>query len=214
MITEFHEHFLRREIKEDEKRSAIIFAIEGVCILTLFFYVLYLNKQLLQAKSAFQNQQTTPVAATANAVITPTPTPYAQNAKTSLITQNTSISPLVKDYYVPLGTGVSSAFAWEAVPGAQVKLDFSSYTSIKTISLEASTFVPTGNESVSVRLYNVTDQHPVWNSEMMIDANTVDIKTSPPLIYDTGEKLYQIQMKTQLGSPANLTSSRIHIRLN
>lgn len=213
MITEFHEHFLRREIKEDEKRSAIIFAIEGVCILTLFFYVLYLNKQLLQTKSAFENKQTTPITATSQVSPIPTPTPYVQNAKTSLITPNTSVSPLVKDYYVPLGTGTSSAFEWTAVPGAQVKLDFSSYASIKAIYLEASTFVPTGNESVSVRLYNVTDQHPVWNSEMTIDANTVDIKTTSPLIYDTGEKLYQVQMKTQLQAPANLTSSRIHISL-
>jgi hypothetical protein len=212
MITEFHEHFLRREIKEDEKRSAIIFAIEGVCILTLFFYVLYLNKQLLQTKSAFEKKQITSISTTFNTQVTPTPTPYVQNSKTSLVSALPK-SPLVKDYYVPLGTGTSNAFDWTAVPGAQVKLDFSSYAPITSVLLEASTFVPTGNESVSVRLYNVTDQHPVWNSEMTIDANTVDIKTSTPLIYDTGEKLYQVQMKTQLQAPANLTNSRIHIIL-
>jgi hypothetical protein len=211
MLTEFHEHFLRKEIKQDERRSAIIFAIEGICILTLFFYVLHLNKQLLQTKSAFEEKLHTTVSISVAPIAKPTPV-FQAATKTNIPTPQI-VKQSAKEYFVPLGTGVSSAFEWTAVPGAQVRLNFTSYTNIKAAYFEASTFVPTGNESVSVRLYNVTDQHPVWNSEMTIDANTVDVQVSQPLVIDTSEKLYQVQMKTQLQSPANLTNSRIHLIL-
>lgn len=213
MITEYREHFLRREIKDDERRATIIFAIEGICILTLFFYVLYLNKQLLQTKSAYEKKQETPALATTYTSPTPEPSPVFQPVAVS-----TTPTPLVtkqspKEYFIPLGTGVSTASDWTAVPGASAKVNFASYIDIKAVYFEAATFVPTGNQSVSVRLYNVTDKHPVWNSELTIDANTVDIQTSEPLITDTGGKVYQVQMKTQLQASANLTNSRIHIIL-
>ena len=212
MITEYHEHFLRREIKEDEKRSTIIFAIEGICILTLFFYVLYLNKQLLLTKSAVERKEHTSTQATLQVTPTPKSLPVFQAAERTAPTPQT-IKQSAKEYFIPLGTGTSSAFDWTDVPGASVHVDFSSYEEVKQISFEAATFVPTGNQSVSVRLYNVTDKHPVWNSEMTIDANTVNLQVSPPLITDIGEKLYQVQMKTQLQAPANLTNSRLHIVL-
>jgi hypothetical protein len=36
---------------------------------------------------------------------------------------------------------------------------------------------------------------------------------SNPIAYDKGSKIYQVQMKTQLQYPANLTQARIHITL-
>ena len=92
-------------------------------------------------------------------------------------------------------------------------LDFGSYNRIKEVHFEASVYVPTANQSVSVRLYNVTDKHPVWYSEVTMAGGPSAYLTSPAVSYDTGTKLYQVQMKTQLQSTANLVQSKIHVTL-
>lgn len=118
----------------------------------------------------------------------------------------------IREFFVPIGSGTNSSSDWEDVPGLQVVVDTAQYGKIKNAYFEAAVYVPNGNEIVSVRLYNVTDKHPVWFSELTFpNANTSQQLTSDNITLDSGNKAYKVQMKTQLKIPASLNSSRIRI---
>jgi len=116
-----------------------------------------------------------------------------------------------KEYFVPLGTGSNETDDWADVSGAVATVDTSQYPRIKQVIFEATVAVPTGNEVAYVRLFNKTDGHPVWFSEMSMNTTGPILLTSQPVSLDKGKKLYQVQMKTQLKFTANLAQSRIHI---
>jgi hypothetical protein len=116
-----------------------------------------------------------------------------------------------KEYFVPLGTGTNVTDDWNDVAGASAYVDTAQYPRIKKVVFEATVAVPTGNESAYVRLFNATDKHPVWFSELSMDTTGPVLLTSPAIALDKGSKLYQVQMRTQLKFTANLTQSRIHI---
>jgi hypothetical protein len=141
---------------------------------------------------------------------TATPT----SVPTVLPLQNATSSQ-AKEYYVPFGSGSGSSADWEDVPGLQASIDSNSYGSIKNVVFEASLHIPTGNETANVRLYNATDGHPVWNSEVDFNGNIESIlKTSQLVNLDSGNKLYKVQIKTQLQFQAILDQSRLHIATN
>ena len=71
--------------------------------------------------------------------------------------------------------------------------------------------IPTGNEVAYARLFNVTDKHPVWFSEVSLEGGTPQLLISQPVAFDSGRKLYQVQMKTSLKYTAILDQARLHI---
>lgn len=147
---------------------------------------------------------------------TPTPT-----AKTSAPTPSLTptISPvsatsLVKEFFVPLGTGSNSSDDWQDVGGLKATLNSANFGNIKTVTFEASVRIPTGNETAYVRLYNATDKHPVWFSDVSLEGGTPQLLISKPITLDSGNKTYQVQMKTSLKYTAFLDQSRLHIITN
>lgn len=119
-----------------------------------------------------------------------------------------------KESFITLGSGSSTADSWSDIPGAQSYIDSTAYGTIKTVTFEVSLHTPTGNQTAYARLYNVTDSHPVWNSDVTIEGGTPQLKISSPIKLDTGSKLYQVQMRTQLTSRTNLENARVHIISN
>lgn len=115
------------------------------------------------------------------------------------------------EYYVALGSGSNSTSDWADVGGASAYVDSSKYGHIQKVTFEASVIIPTGNQTAYARLFNKTDQHPVWFSDVSLQGGQAQLLISSPITLDSGQKLYQVQMKTQLQFPANLTQSRIHI---
>jgi len=134
-----------------------------------------------------------------------TPTPIVQ---TKYITVSN-----VKEYFVPFGSGQGSTGDWQNVPGLQAYIDSTNYPNIKRVVFEASVHIPTGNENASVRLFNATDQHPVWFSDVSLAGGDPQFLISQPISLDQGNKLYQVQMKTQLQYQAILDQARIHITI-
>lgn len=116
-----------------------------------------------------------------------------------------------KEYFIPLGTGSSTAGDWIDVSGVQATIDTAQYPKIKSVIFEATVQVPTGNQIVWVRLYNKTDKHPVWFSEVSMSGAGPVMLESQVITLDKGSKIYQVQMKTQLQFTASLNQSRIHI---
>lgn len=142
------------------------------------------------------------------ASLSPTLTPTPTKAQSS----SSSTQSVAKEYYVPFGSGSGSSSDWQDVAGLQAYVDSTAYQNIKQVVFEASLHIPTGNQTASVRLYNATDGHPVWNSEVNFNGNTLSVFLgSQPVSLDIGNKLYKVQMKTQLQYPAILDQSRLHI---
>lgn len=150
-------------------------------------------------------------------------TPVSQVSLTPTITLNTQapspiiqtvINSQVKELFIPFGSGTNATDDWADVGALRVSVDSSQYKNIKSAIFEASVRIPTGNETAYVRLFNVTDKHPVWFSDVSLDGGTPQFLTSQPIILDPGVKTYQVQMKTSLKSQAVLDEARLHIIVN
>lgn len=159
-----------------------------------------------------QTQQATPtIIPTTEALPTPTPAKVAPVIQTQYI----NTSPQVKEYYVPLGTGQANSADWQNIAGAQAYVNSANYPHIKQAVFEVTVHVPNATQDVFVRLFNATDQHPVWYSDVTFSGigNTPQLLISQPVNVDSGNKLYTVQIKTQLQAATVLDQARIHITL-
>jgi len=209
MLSYIKDRFLRRRIERDEREIKIGFTVSALLILALLANVVYLNLFIIKISSSKPSEpiavMATPPPATPT--VTPTATPAAQSE-----TSSASISKPFKDYYINLGSGSNQSTDWADVAGTLVTIDLGLYQNIKEVHLETTTNVPTANGTVSIRLFNKTDNYAVWNSERTVQAQSKgDFLISQNLIYDIGPKLYQVQMKSQLGVLANLLQARLHV---
>lgn len=207
ILEEIHEE--KKELRRDERIFAVAFAT--VCIFTviLFAGIAYLffrqDEEPNEILNVVQNTSNEP---TARLTLSPTISPTL-NSKENVVTNKFSGA---KDSYVNIGAGTNQSLEWSDVLGASTTVDIASYENIKEVHLEAFINVPTANGTVSVRLFNKTDNYAVVNSEVTRDGTKETYQfISPALIYDRGPKLYQIQMKSQLNVLANLVSARVRI---
>jgi hypothetical protein len=136
--------------------------------------------------------------------------PYGNAISPTPYVSGNSVSP-VKEFYIPLGTGMSAAADWTDVVGVEGYIDTTQYAPLKTVVFETTLRIPTGNQTAWGRLYNVTDKHPVWFSDVAIVGGGAQLVTSVPITLDSGNKLYRVQIKTQLQSPTYVDQARIHI---
>ncbi len=164
-----------------------------------------------------------PATTTTIPTITPTPSTALPQAEATPTGQPTIVTPTrvitvqttssVKEAFVPLGSGQTDATDWTDISGALGYIDSTSYTGIKKVVLEATVSIPNGNEAASIRLFNKTDGHPVWSSETSWAGGNTQFLISQAITLDSGNKLYQVQIRNQLPSMAIVTNSRIHITL-
>ena len=125
-------------------------------------------------------------------------------------TTDTTVTPVGgKEFFVPLGTGTNASTDWTDVKGVAAYIDSRLYGKVKKVMFEASVSVPSG--TASVRLFNATDKHTVWYSELSMSGSGPELLVSSPILLDSGNKLYQVQMKSQLGATTNLLQARVHI---
>lgn len=214
MISYVRDRFLNLRLRRDEKEIKIGFLVTGGISVFLLANVIYLNLLIIS------NNSTAPKIA-ASVVNTPTPTASssaATNPQTShtIQPQTVNSTPLTnistKDYYINLGSGTNQSTDWTDVQGTFSTFDIAGYPNTKEVNFETTINVPTANGTVSVRLFNKTGNVAVWNSERTVQSQANgDLLISQPLIYDNGPRLYSVQIKSQLGVPATLVQSRVHI---
>ncbi|MEK7559525.1 MAG: hypothetical protein AAB521_04425 [Patescibacteria group bacterium] len=214
MLDNIKERLLINKINEEENEIKTAVIVFGILIIALFFGMFYLfittNKAPIYLNQT--SQQISPAVSASPTpcidCITPTPTITPSKKSSIPVVQESN----VKEYFVPFGSGSGQAVDWADVVGLTANVDLGGYQNIKEIRFEVSINVLTANQIVSVRLFNNTDKHPVWNSEVTMSGGASYLVSSP-IIYDNGSKLYQVQLKTQLGYPANISQSRLHIIL-
>lgn len=136
--------------------------------------------------------------------VLPSPTTTSQ-------TRSTATTATVKEYYIPLGTGSTTNNEWEDVTGAEITIDPANYPNIKEVHFEAGLRIPVANGTVTARLFNVTDQHPVWFSDVSAGTSTSTFASSGKITLDKGSKLYRVQIMSSLQYPAFMDMARIKI---
>ncbi|MEK9178213.1 MAG: hypothetical protein AAB801_00360 [Patescibacteria group bacterium] len=125
--------------------------------------------------------------------------------------ESTASSTKIRESLITLGTGTNASTDYENVATTQVYIDPSKYGTIKSVKFEVSIAVPTANQFVYVRLYNITDKNPVWNSELYMSGGPSSFLESDPITLASGNKLYVVQMKSQLKHQTNLNQARLRI---
>lgn len=211
MLSYIKDRFLRRRIERDEREIKIGFTVSALLIVALLANVIYLNLFIINSASNKPSEAIAVMAtpAPAASIATPTPAPSI----TPAVSDKSTVAPSTyKDYFINLGSGSNQSTDWADVTGTLVTIDLGLYQNIKEIHLETNINVPTANGTISVRLFNKTDNYAVWNSERTVQAQSNgDLLISQSLIYDVGAKLYQVQIKSQFGVPANLLQARLHV---
>lgn len=120
----------------------------------------------------------------------------------------------VKEFFIPFGSGTGSSGDWKSIDGIGAKIDPLDYGDIKQVTFEATVRIPTGNQTIWVRLYNASTFQSVVGSEMTLAGGTATLLISSPITLALGNNLYQIQMKTQLQYPTNIDMARLRIKTN
>lgn len=133
--------------------------------------------------------------------------------QTTLTPETTTSAPTVKEFYIPLGTGLTTSTTWVEMIGVESVIDMANYPNVKSILFEASMRIPTANGRVYAKLYNVTDKHDVWYSEVYAESSSGYRAESGDITLSPGRKLYRVIMKSTMGYEAILDSARIKILL-
>jgi hypothetical protein len=151
--------------------------------------------------------------------LTPSPTPRLKSQptppKTATLAYRPSVASqkevTVKEFFIPLGSGSSTAADWTDVPGVKAEIDNTKYGQIQKVLFEASVHVPNSNEIVEVRLYNETDRYVVSNSDFLYPSGTTQNFRIAEIQLGQGAKTYKVQIRTQLQYTAILDQARVHI---
>lgn len=146
--------------------------------------------------------------------VTQSPTPTIRPTLTPSSSPTPTPEKTVKEFFVPLGAGTGKSADWTVVDGLGAKVDPSDYGNIKQVTFEVTAFVPTGNQTIWIRLYNAATYQSVANSELTLSGGTATLLTSSLITLASGNNLYQVQMKTQLQYPANINMARLRIKTN
>lgn len=133
------------------------------------------------------------------------PTPSA-----SIVPPRLSTVPSTREFYIPLGSGKTTSREYEGLPGVEVAINTTNYPQMKSVLFEATMHLFPGNGAMLVKLYNVTDGHDVWFSEMSLEGGT-KVKKEAPVTLDPGNKLYRVMVKSTLGYEAIIDNARIRI---
>lgn len=145
--------------------------------------------------------------------ILPTNIPTATNMPAPSATPSATPTPPAREYFIPLGQGSGGYTDWTVVPGIGAKIHYTSYGKIEKVYFEATVRIPNGNQTVYVRLYNASSGQAITNSDLTLASGTTTLLTSKEIsLTDTkDENLYQVQLKTQLGSTTYIDQARLRI---
>lgn len=117
------------------------------------------------------------------------------------------------EYIIPLGSGTVRSLDYTDVPGAEVYIDTNNYPKITKVVFEVYMTIPTASGLAYAKLYNVTDKHDVWFSEVSMETDQV-VRNVADVSLEKGNKLYRVQLKSTMNVDVRLLNARIHIYTN
>ncbi|MBI4062459.1 hypothetical protein HY410_00900 [Candidatus Gottesmanbacteria bacterium] len=127
-----------------------------------------------------------------------------------VVQRTVATSQPAKEYYIPLGSGSTRSNEYVALEGAEAYIDTSLYGTIKSVTFEVFLRNPTGNGRTYAKLFNVTDKHDVWFSEVNFEGGGL-VKKEATITLEPGNKLYRVYLKSTLAYDVYADNARIHI---
>lgn len=120
--------------------------------------------------------------------------------------------PQAKVIYVPVGTsGSTSSMDWTDIAATDFYFNLADYSQAKSASFQASLQSFPSQDSVYLRLYDVTNKRAVDGSELITDSVAYTLVTSGTLSIWQGNNLYRIQGKGINGNTLNFSNSKLRI---
>ncbi len=115
-----------------------------------------------------------------------------------------------REYYIPLGSGSTTSNSWKDIPGVEAVIDTGNYPRIKSVTFEAYLNIPTANGRVYAKVFNVTDKHDVWFSELNAEGPVL-VKKEASISLENGIKTYRVMGLSTLKYEANIQNARLKI---
>jgi hypothetical protein len=126
----------------------------------------------------------------------------------------TIVQTAQKEIFIPIGSGSTFSSSYVDLSGLEVTIDTNKYSAIESVVFESSIWVQDGNGKMYAQLYNASDKHPVWNSEISTNSASGVLTTSSKIILDSGSRTYRVQAKTNLTAyGAHVDNARLKIVL-
>lgn len=120
-----------------------------------------------------------------------------------------------QEFFVPFGSGSgASQGTYTTLSALQANVNMSQYSGVTNVTFEVSMTIPNGNQIAYAQLYNSTDGNAIPSSQVSMSGGTPQLLISPNLTLPTGNKLYQVQINTQLNSSITIGQARLHITTN
>lgn len=162
-------------------------------------------------------------ATTIRVTATPTPTPAGtcspsceaeidalEQRLDTLTIGSPSVANTAKEYYITMGSGTTKSNSWQELAGVEAVVDTTNYPPIKSVTFEVYLKIPTANGKVYAKLYNVTDKHDVWFSEVSSEGPTLT-KKEATITLEQGAKTYRVMGLSTLKYDANIENARLRI---
>ncbi len=120
------------------------------------------------------------------------------------------VSKQYRELYITIGSGSSKSSKWDAIEGVEVNIDTNKYPKILESYFQASLRIPTANGEVSSKLYNETEKHDVWFSEITSQGSEAKLKEAK-INLSPGPNSYRVYLKSSLEADALLDLARIKL---
>ena len=209
-----------------------LFTKIGIAIMAIALVdIIYINWWVIKSQNSnIKNQSLAESRVIEKKIVEPSPlptsspTPKTQSKEVSVSEPHppaggeketqTIIQTAQKEIFIPIGSGSTQNNNYEDLAGLEVTIDTNKYPSIDSVVFEASIWVQDGNGKMFAQLYNVSDKHPVWNSEISTSSSKATLTSSPTITLEKGSRTYRVQAKTNLTSyAAHVDNARIKITL-
>lgn len=217
------------EMMEQSLLSRILSKIAVAILVLALFDLLYLNWWVIKSQKSKVESQNLEPARAVEAIPSPTPeaspipSPVSEpktetkTVETKTVVERetqTIVQTAQKEIFIPIGTGSTKKNSYDDLAGLEVTVDTGKYSAIESVVFEASVWVQDGNGKAFAQLYNVSDKHPVWNSEISTNSAKGVLTTSAKITLDGGARIYQVQAKTNLTEfAAHVENARLKITL-
>lgn len=123
-------------------------------------------------------------------------------------------APSVKEYYIPLGIGSTTATEWTDIPGAEAYVTPANFGRINSLYFEVGLEISSRSGRAYARLRNVTDNVGLVESEIYREGGDPGLSSSGKIPVPVQTKLYRVQLKSSLGVEVKLQSARLKIFVN
>lgn len=136
-----------------------------------------------------------------NEAASPSPTPVPSPPPAA--TGNSSSGSVIvqtqyKEIFIPMGSGSTKSQTYSDLYGAEVTIDTTKYSTIESITFEASIWAEGGNGRAWAQIKNITDNNPLIESQISGSFATPTLKTSGRIPVPSGTKTYRVQAKTDI----------------